>query len=549
MLAVWLGLALGVGPAAADDPINTTFVILNETGYHPAQIHVKFLGAEIGAAGATPQTYGEGHALETGASTASRSYSLFDMMATLPDTTSYATTPVPTFALHDYVGGRIYFSIGGPLGATTPPAAGIASDPDYGRVYQYAEPFVDGSTSTQTGNIDVSYVDFVGFPVDIAAKNADGTLYSYPTGRNPQVSASGSTMFDHLIASGVPASAIAPALVGGTARIASPSLGGVTGYHDWSALFTYLESVWAAPIPVASYTVPAGQPLASVDFGYVGGGVAVDPYDPTFLLAQDYAFTAHFVSDLNPGGANPRLPHLEGIPGIELSGTGGPYGATTGTGEFDIYIEKTDFDAPAAVYGNNPVYTVDWSGRPAMDGGPIAFPASTGIVNDLTGRIVGDLLAGITFGWAGNDTDLATHAMATATTLPDVFTESRIGDLGTGKYFYLLSLQDDTVDLAEWFGSSISSTPDYYDTYGDAFAADTTAYTMPFGDRLQGSLTPSIWWENSTLGAQHGYIEIKLLPGAYTVPEPGSTLLSGSVCLALGALARRRAARSRVLAA
>jgi hypothetical protein len=170
----------------------------------------------------------------------------------------------------------------------------------------------------------------------------------------------------------------------------------------------------------------------------------------------------------------------------------------------------------------------------------MAFPKSTGIVNDLTGRVVGDLLAGMTFGWAGNTTDIATHAASTSTTLPDLFTETRVGDLSTGKYFYLLSLPDTTADVAEWFGSSISSTPDYYDTYGSAFAADTTAYTMPFGDRLQGSVTPSIWWEVSTFSEQNGYVEITLKPGAYGAPEPASASLMLGAGATLVALARRR---------
>ncbi len=532
--SVLLGLLLLSPASNVLAQTNTRFVVINQTGHSDAQVHMKFLGPEIGAS-ATAQTYGPGHPLHTGSTSSSYSYSLQEMRATVPNT-PYASISVPTFAINDFLGGRIYFSIGFQLESVDPPAAGTIGAADYNVVYHYVETYTGGSGAN---NIDVSYVDFVGIPIDMAARNGNGTLYSYPSGKNPQSSAAGSTMFDHLITSGVPASAIAPAVTGGTARISSPSLGGVTGYHDWTALFTYLKNTWTSPISVASYKVPVGEPLSTVLFGYSGGGIPVDPFDPLFLIEQDYSFTATVMDDLNPGGANARIPGLAGIAGVKLHGAGGTYGATTGTGAFDIYIQQSDLDAPTGIYGNNPAYTVDWTGRPVLDGGPIAFPASTGIVDDLTGRIVGDLLAGITFGWTGNATNIANHATATSFDLPTDITEERIGDLGTGKYFYLLSLQDSTAKLAEWFGSGISATPDFYDTYGNAFAADTTAYTMPFGDRLQGSVTPSIWWDAAGLAGQDGYLEITLLPGAYAAPEPASVSLLLSAWLALAAIARR----------
>ncbi len=90
-VAVVALLGLGTAFDAAAVPTNTIFVVINETGWPDCMVYVKFLGSEINAS-ATAQTYGEAHALETGAATASRSYALSDMRAMIPNTPYSATT-------------------------------------------------------------------------------------------------------------------------------------------------------------------------------------------------------------------------------------------------------------------------------------------------------------------------------------------------------------------------------------------------------------------------------------------------------------------------
>lgn len=515
-------LLTSAGAVAA--PLNTVFIIRNETGLLDSQIHVKFLSSDGIVATATPQIYGDGKPLATGATSNSTSYTLHDMRATVPNT-PYASTPVPTFSVNNY-NGRIYFSLHDALDSTSSggPAFLPNTGTDAGKTFGFVETSVFGA-GTQN-NLDISYVDFIGFPISAAARTSTGSLLSLTNGTNPQITSADAIT---ALGSSVPAGAAVPnTLHGGTARVLSSVHSG--SYHDWSNLITHLQTVTATnPLKVASYDVPAGAPLEGIaKFTYVGGGASnTTPALPaSFLTGQSYDFDATFVTDLNPNGQDALIPQLAGKAGAHLSGSAGSVGA------FDIYITGDQLNAPTGIYGNNPNYVVVFGSQ--------VYDASTGISNDLTGRIVGDLLAGIVFGWGDNGTDISIHASDTGTTLPSgVFTESAIRDLGTGKYFYLLSLMDTPEKLAQWLGAGISSNPDYYDVYASTLASRTTAYATGFGDRLQGAVEPIFFWPvtDAPVGFDNignGYIEITL------VPEPATSTLLLFGCLALAMRRRQR---------
>lgn len=520
-------------PPVPSTPVNATFVVINQTGVPDDLVYVKFLGADINASTVT-QTYAGSKALKTGGETSSRSYSLHEMSSTL-------TTPAltaPNFALNDYTGGRIYFSVGLPLANTNPPAAQNPTDSDFSTVYGYVEPSVFPDAGAGSTNLDASYVDFVGLPISIAIKNAaDGSLAN-PPANNPLTTPGGNTLFTALTAAGpnqVPAQTVVTAntsaqgstgtvTIGGTARILSPSLyepsliSGATPYHGWTGTGSLIAALRSggATLQVASYvstdataTVPKGTL-----FGFAGSSLATPPIAASWLAAQTYALTATAVADLNPQGANPRIPQLEGVSGIILAGSGGT------VTDFSIYLTDTDLDAATGVYGANPPYVVDWTGQSS---GPQAYSLA-GIVNDLSGRVVGDLLAGFNFGWAACATTVAAQAASTNTaanlagTVFDVssgpLAQAAIGALSTGQFFYLLSLQPDTAAVAQWFGASIQpSQPTYYNNYASDFQSLTNAYNMAFTDRLQGASDPDMFFAPSPAT----YVEITLLPGAYTV--------------------------------
>jgi hypothetical protein len=517
-------------------PVNALFVIDNQTGVPDSHVFVKFLGAQIGDS-TLAQTYGDGKPLDTGADTAARSYSLAQMTTTLADVPGLAT-PVPAFRLNDYAGGRIYFSLGAQLNSVTIPAAQDPSDPDFGTVYAYVEPSIFTSTVAGQTNIDASYVDFVAIPVDIAVLDRSTGALVNPPANNPLSSPSGTALFDALTSgttagTQVPAGTVIAATtqvtttdggtlaIGGTARILSPSMydaGMITNavpYHDWSALLDALQTAGTS-LPVASYTtVDTGVALPKGTlFGFAGSKSS--SIAPAWTEKQDYALAATVVSDLNPSGANPRIPKLAGVPGIVITGSGVTVGA------FSVYLQRSDLEAQTGIYGANPPYVVDWQDALA---GPTAYPQAQ-IENDLAGRVVGDLLAGFNFGWAGCTTTVATQAntITQAGGQPNLagsvfdppdgsLTQTAIGALTTGQLFYLLSLQPTTQALAQWFGASLRSRPDAYNTYASDFQALTNGYNMAFTDRLQGPSDPDMFFVPSDTT----YVKITLSTGAYTV--------------------------------
>lgn len=518
-------------------PVNALFVIDNKTGVPDDLVHVKFLGAELNA-DALVQTYGDAKPLATGTKTNSQSYSLTDMTSTVPDAAGLPS-PVPVFRINDYSGGRIYFSLGAELQSTTIPAAQNPLDHDFNTVYGYVEPSVFPAVTAGNTNLDASYVDFIGIPMDISIrKRADGSLMQPPM-NNPLSTPAGMTVFDALTAdaevpAGTQVAAITTATstsgqtvtIGGTARILSPSMyqasmiADASAYHDWSALLTALTAVKTS-LSVASYTTvdTGGNLPKGTLFGFAGSKAS--NIAAVWAEKQGYALTAQAVADLNPAGVNPRIPLLKGVAGIKLStnGTAAP-ASSTSVGNFDIYLTNTDLNTQTGIYGANPPYIVDWLDAPA---GATAYPQAS-IENDLAGRVVGDLLAGFNFGWAGCATTVAVHAKATSTsanltgTVFDANTgtlaNTPIGQLSTGEFFYLLSLQPNTKDLAQWFGQSIQpARPHDYNNYASDFQALTNAYNMAFTDRLQGPSDPDMFFAPS----EETYVHITLWPGAYTV--------------------------------
>lgn len=515
-------------------PVNAQFVIVNETGVPDELVFVKFLGAEINP-GVTPQTYAGSQLLQTGDLTASSSYSLADMTSAM--TLAGSSQSVPNFEINDYSGGRIYFSLVEPLASTTIPAAQNPNDPDFSTVYGYVEPSVFPNQQLGSTNLDASYVDFVGLPISIAIKNtADGSLAN-PPANNPLTTPGGDTLFNALTRdaniptqTGVAAagtgttSTNSTVSISGTARILSPSLyeptligTGAASYHGWTASGELINTLQTngTVLTVASYftsdshtSVPTGTL-----FGFAGSS-ATSPISSAWAAAQAYSLQATAVADLNPQGANPRIPQLQGIAGIVMSGSG------ASVGSFAVYLANTDLDAQTGVYGANPPYIVDWTGNPS---GAQAY-SIPGIVNDLSGRVVGDLLAGFNFGWASCATLVSAQATATGTaanlanSVFDVSTgtlaNTAIGALSTGQFFYLLSLQPTTADIAQWFGASIQpNNANFYNNYASDFQSLTNCYNMAFTDRLQGSSDPDMFF---TPGPST-YVEITLLPGAYVV--------------------------------
>jgi len=119
-------------------------------------------------------------------------------------------------------------------------------------------------------------------------------------------------------------------------------------------------------------------------------------------------------------------------------------------------------------------------------------------------RIVGDLASVVNFGVAASTTQIDLNASASNTDgktwRATIFAgnTSLVGNLTSGEYFYLLSLQSNMTQVGQWSGSAIQPTNNlFYNNYGNAFIADTDAYTYAYSDRLS-TLSPDLFYHAGT---------------------------------------------------
>jgi hypothetical protein len=261
-----------------------------------------------------------------------------------------------------------------------------------------------------------------------------------------------------------------------------------------------------------------------------------------------------------------------------VSGTANTATAST-VGDYGIYITAAQLQNNPSTYGANPQYVIDWGGAATAATGTAGTDAqivTTNNWNSLSDRVVGDFMAGLTFGWglagtaaSGTTYTVAQHASDTnsgAVLVNSIFDTNQnpagpgagpIGDLSTGQYFYLVDLQAGTGKIGAWTGSGIQPTqPTWYDTYG-TFQPETNAYAFPYGDRLQMNSPDIYWWPSgSETELDTFYMEWTLNPGSFVfapVPEPSSMALLAIGGTAVGGFAwrwrRRAAADSRSAAA
>ncbi|QDV51839.1 hypothetical protein [Gimesia fumaroli] len=460
--------------------INTPFVITNNQSDYPEdQIWVSFSGVFTNTG--TPQYIGATQI--TNFTSNWQSFKLADLLAPVPNLPYFGTTAQYTFSLNGF-SGRVYINYG-PAALTEPPNPGAPGTSPY----LVFEPTVDGETlappTPTASNMDLSYVDGVSAPAATMVSNATTGQPLQATSVNPVTSCS--NILSNVV-NQVPSGAV---VSNGTKNVrVMSSAAAPSAYHDWTSLMTTLQKSTATnPLNVCSYTsptntgIPVSYALSGALFGY-SGGKTYSPQAPDFATAQDYTTQATFKTNLNPDNNSvlTKVGITNGTPGVEISGTG------TVTGAFSIYIKETDLNAGTGIYGNNPPYVV------AYNGTENAYNTD-GIVNDLGGRVVGDLMAGMVFGWSASSVNIEKHALKTGTKLYNTpFSSVTIGGLKTGELFFLLSLAGAQKKLTDWLGSELDSNSDNYDPYLYAIAQNSDAYGSGFTDRLQGYSNPDTYW-------------------------------------------------------
>jgi hypothetical protein len=490
-------MAAGALPARAQTYYNTPFVITNNSTYSPDNIWVSFEGSYPNTG--TGQTAGN---IALNASASWQSFSLSSMSANVG--VPYFSGNEFTFSLNNNVGGRIYLTFGGNTAPLTPPGTPMVSDTTANNTsgvlpYVLLEMTILPSdpahpTNPVASNMDLSYVDGVFGAATLGVHN--GTTGAAQSLNTVNPIKTNSNIIQN-VAALVPSAA---RVFNGTTLIgvnsshdaATSSNSKInTAYHTWTNLMTTLES---KTLKVSSYTSPndsnlTSQHLNNVLFGYSGAG-AVPGQAPNFDQKQNYVTKATFQANLNPtnDATLTGFGITNGTAGVVIAGHGANItGGGTPAGNFSIYITQVTLNGGNGIYGSNPSYVVVPEVGKAYQ--------TIGIVNDLGGRIVGDLMAGMVFGWSNSTTNIAAHATATSLNLfGTIFSAATVGDLSTGEYFYLMSLAGGQGKLSDWIGSAIDANGDNYDPWAVAVSANSDAYGSGFGDRIQGILSPDISW-------------------------------------------------------
>jgi hypothetical protein len=321
--------------------------------------------------------------------------------------------------------GRIYLNFGdaglaipknenGQPNTAYQPPSNDSHDTNYYTNWAYIELNVACSSSD---NMDRSYIDFFSMAIE-----ASTWLNGQQVGALTFVDSSPTVLGQGMASLAALTRNAAVVESGGSiVRILGPGLS--SDYPDWNDYFDFLEN----------------EPQSKIA-GYFGGSGGTGR-----RAAQNYSLTAQF----NP----PDRPNF-----VTLTGT-------ANGGEIDIAISYADLNAPTGIYGCNPGYTVN--------GGP----KTSGIVNDVTGEIVGDLLAALNYGLLASKTVVEGKTLGERTTSEMFKLGAQL--LGQGKVSSML------------FAAAQPDNSAYYNVYAAQILNMTTdAYGFPFADRIQQPLLP-----------------------------------------------------------
>jgi hypothetical protein len=385
-------------------------------------------------------------------------YDIADLSSPVPGFTDLRK--VPNVSLNDFTNGRIYFNYGSQglqnLGSGYQPNPVAPADPNYNTRYAFVELNVTGD---QNNNLDLSAIDFFGMPIKASTwrggkqvgelKSADGgTIIKALTPLS-----TGTQAF-------VPSKPTAPYT--GFARILGPGL--VPGYHDWSDYMNYLAGIKDGPtnegvqVDGSHHTKNDKHTMLTRVAGVYGGqqGGTGPTARHTYDLTADFDATKKVVTlkgNITPASSNTPSP-------------------TT------IAIKFSDLNALTGAYGANPPYTINGT------------TTTTGIVNDVYGWIVGDLLAGLNMGFPGSNTK-------------DPITGKPLGECTSSEWF-AAAKKHRTLQF-----SAVQSNSSYYNRYADAVLKHSDAYGFPFSDRAGDML---LYFPPSGAPGAVDYLKITFLP-------------------------------------
>ncbi len=431
-------------------------VFSNDTGVSSSQIFIQFLGGGQ-VDGSFVDAFGVTRNID-----ANTAYSLDQI--TNP-ATGLAQVNVSDFS------GRIYMNygpyglqnLGADQGGYTP-AAATPTDPNYSTRWQYFEATIDQTTNGgSTIYADLSYIDFTAISLSMYARFSGNNTIDTSVQNGNQTTSNTQLLVNATVGSSANSTlAVMPQGASSTlpnptfARVISPQFSADGTFHDFT---NYINALGG------------NSTTAKLSGLFVGTGV--QPTSDVATQQQIYNFLATFSGNATTGNVT-----LVSMPNSGNSTTPGFPGVGNST---TIVISNADLNSQNGIYGNNVPYSIN--------GGP----KTNGITNDVYGRVVGDLLAGLSFGYVGSTVPFAT---ATGNTTIGNLTSTQwwaggetgnpvlIGD-GTGA---TVSWLETPAGQGIYFGGAQPNHADYYNGYAASLVPYTPAYGFPLQDRLGNNL-------------------------------------------------------------
>ena len=489
-------------------------VLTNDSGMSSSQIWVQMLGGTQ-VTGFYNNVFSSNNTLA-----ANTAYSL--------DQLTDPTTGQATLNISEFSSGRIYLSYGayglknlGAQGGGYTPAVENPLDPNYTTRYQYFEqtivPDANGGTNVWA---DLSYIDFTAISLSMFAKSPNGTLNTLIPNGN-QTSSNGQVVVNAAISSTVNATqAVLPAGASSSplpnaefARVISPQFAEPGTYADFTPYLTSL-----------------GNSSASVNLNGTFVGTGPQPAGTSLQQAQTYDFTGNFTngSFLIPGQGNQTtggiiLNSLPSSGNANVSWLPDSYHPGTGTmgvgNSTTIYLQNVDLNDKTGIYGNDVKYYVSESG------GNATFYAS--LQNDVYGRAVGDLLAGLSLGYVGsNVTTTFNGGNTTIGALPSTaWWAGGFGQNATLANGANVTWTQSTAGQNILF-SGAQPDNEFYNLYSDKLLNIAAGYAFPLQDRLGTAL---LAYNNASVDGNGTYLEVVVNPdGANPLPTAKWTGLSGN---------------------
>jgi hypothetical protein len=321
----------------------------------------------------------------------------------LSDVGADSATGLPTFDLTAF-NGQMWFSYGSASvsfdsGAPSPTSTSSSDIGNFNKRWQYIEPTIiagtpSGGVTPYGVDVDQTIIDFFSIPLTIQAMNPNGTVATGVPANNQFSSATnaivralaGSTLspgsFSNIYDTGTPTNGapVNPTSLpdANFARAVSPTQA-PSLYHDWTA---YIQAL----APNGSLN-PSGTLSIHIADQFVGSGAG----SGNGFQAQYYDLQVTF-STSDPA----------------MTMTGNTYTDSSETTPviqgLNIQSTLADLNATTGIYGNAAAFT--WSSTTPMttyaNGTASTSGNETASANDVLGRIVGDILAGLSMGYPGS---------------------------------------------------------------------------------------------------------------------------------------------------